>query len=136
MRRIARDTVERGRSVDEVMEQYLQTVRPMHEEFVEPSKLRADVIVHSLGSRQHDGNSTDAAATTTTTSTTSTSNGASNLNSTSVALKMIVNHLKLEAGIDDNVQEWVENEGTSGHRDKEGSKSMDPVERRPNDGEL
>ena len=58
------------------------------------------------------------------TSTTGTSSGASISNSTSVALKMIVNHLKLEAGIDDNVQEWVENEGTSDHRDKECTKSF------------
>jgi len=49
MRRIARDTAERGRSVSEVMEQYETTVRPMHEAFVEPSKRVADVIVHSTG---------------------------------------------------------------------------------------
>lgn len=45
MRRISRDTAERGRSVDEVLAQYSETVRPMHEEFVEPSKLSADIIV-------------------------------------------------------------------------------------------
>mmetsp|Transcript_42691 Transcript_42691/g.129681 ORF Transcript_42691/g.129681 Transcript_42691/m.129681 type:complete len:294 (-) Transcript_42691:138-1019(-) len=68
MRRIARDTSERGRSVDEVMEQYKETVRPMHEEFVEPSKSAADVVVHSEGHGD-------------------------------VALRMIVNHLRAEAGL-------------------------------------
>ncbi len=44
-RRIARDTVERGRPVDEILEQFLTTVRPMHLQFVEPSKRYADLIV-------------------------------------------------------------------------------------------
>lgn len=72
MRRIGRDTAERGRSVDEIMDQYVLTVRPMHEAFVEPSKRRADVIVHSLEE-----------------------------DSTSVALRMIVSHLKHEGGIEE-----------------------------------
>ncbi len=45
LRRIQRDTKERGRDVDSVIEQYLESVRPMHLEFVEPSKRWADVIV-------------------------------------------------------------------------------------------
>lgn len=45
IRRIERDTSERGRPLDEIIEQYLSTVQPMHLEFVEPSKRYADVIV-------------------------------------------------------------------------------------------
>jgi uridine kinase len=45
IRRLQRDVLERGRSVNQVIEQYLDTVRPMHLEFVEPSKRYADVII-------------------------------------------------------------------------------------------
>ena len=45
IRRIERDTHDRGRPLDEIIEQYLTTVQPMHLEFVEPSKRYADVIV-------------------------------------------------------------------------------------------
>ena len=45
IRRLLRDTQERGRSVDSVIHQYQATVRPMHLEFVEPSRRHADVIV-------------------------------------------------------------------------------------------
>lgn len=45
IRRLQRDVLERDRSVDQVIEQYLATVRPMHLEFVEPSKRHADVII-------------------------------------------------------------------------------------------
>lgn len=45
MRRIRRDINDRGRTVDAVLQQYERTVRPMHLEFVEPSKRRADVII-------------------------------------------------------------------------------------------
>jgi uridine kinase len=45
IRRIRRDILERGRSVDSVMTQYMSTVKPMHLEFVEPSKHWADVII-------------------------------------------------------------------------------------------
>lgn len=45
IRRLQRDVQERGRSVASVVEQYMRTVRPMHLEFVEPSKRYADVIV-------------------------------------------------------------------------------------------
>ncbi len=46
LRRLQRDVSERGRSVDSVVKQYVDTVKPMHEEFVEPSKARAHLIVH------------------------------------------------------------------------------------------
>lgn len=49
IRRMARDVRERGRTVDSVVEQYLGTVRPMHLEFVEPSKRWADVIIPEGG---------------------------------------------------------------------------------------
>ncbi len=45
MRRILRDTKERGRSVESILSQYAQTVRPMHKQFVEPSKRHADLII-------------------------------------------------------------------------------------------
>ncbi|KAL9188189.1 hypothetical protein ACHAXT_006567 [Thalassiosira profunda] len=45
MRRIQRDTVERGRTLAEIIAQYSATVRPMHNQFVEPSKHNADLIV-------------------------------------------------------------------------------------------
>ena len=45
LRRIRRDTQERGRSLESVMDQYENSVRPMHLEFVEPSKRWADLIV-------------------------------------------------------------------------------------------
>lgn len=45
MRRIRRDIQERGRAIDGVLRQYERTVRPMHIEFVEPSKRKADVII-------------------------------------------------------------------------------------------
>ena len=45
MRRILRDTKERGRSVESVLSQYVNTVKPMHEQFVEPSKKYADIII-------------------------------------------------------------------------------------------
>lgn len=49
LRRIMRDVRQRGRSLDSVVEQYLTTVKPMHEQFVEPSKRYADVIVPEGG---------------------------------------------------------------------------------------
>lgn len=45
VRRILRDTRERGRSVDSVCQQYIDTVRPMHHAFVEPSRAHADIII-------------------------------------------------------------------------------------------
>lgn len=49
IRRMQRDLIERGRSVDSVVEQYLASVRPMHLQFVEPSKRYADVIIPQGG---------------------------------------------------------------------------------------
>ncbi len=49
IRRLQRDVHERGRSQDSVVQQYLETVRPMHLEFVEPSKRYADVIIPQGG---------------------------------------------------------------------------------------
>jgi uridine kinase len=48
-RRILRDVRERGRSMESVISQYTTTVKPMHEEFVEPSKKYADVIIPEGG---------------------------------------------------------------------------------------
>lgn len=45
MRRITRDMAERGRSVESVLRQYRTTVKPMHEQFIEPSKKYADLII-------------------------------------------------------------------------------------------
>ena len=44
-RRIHRDVRKRGRSLDSVLDQYLTTVKPMHEQYVEPSKKNADLVV-------------------------------------------------------------------------------------------
>jgi uridine kinase len=52
MRRIRRDLQERGRTIEGVLRQYERTVRPMHLEFVEPSKRKADVII-PRGGRNH-----------------------------------------------------------------------------------
>lgn len=45
IRRLQRDMSERGRSAESVMNQYLETVRPMHKQFIEPTKRNADVIL-------------------------------------------------------------------------------------------
>lgn len=45
IRRLVRDVNKRGRTMDQVIEQYMTTVRPMHEQFVEPSKRHADIII-------------------------------------------------------------------------------------------
>ena len=52
LRRSVRDVRDRGRSLDSVIDQYLNTVKPMHEQFVEPSKRRADVIIPQGGHNQ------------------------------------------------------------------------------------
>ena len=49
LRRLLRDVKERGRTLDSVVTQYLTTVKPMHEAFVEPSKKYADIIVPQGG---------------------------------------------------------------------------------------
>ncbi|HZS45333.1 MAG TPA: uridine kinase [Blastocatellia bacterium] len=52
IRRLERDVRERGRTPDSVIKQYLSTVRPMHDQFVEPSKRHADVIIPEGGFNQ------------------------------------------------------------------------------------
>ena len=52
IRRLKRDMQERGRSLESVCNQYLQTVRPMHEQFVEPSKKYAHIIIPVGSSNQ------------------------------------------------------------------------------------
>lgn len=52
IRRIQRDVMERARSLDSVISQYLHTVKPMHEQFVEPSKKNANIIVPEGGYNQ------------------------------------------------------------------------------------
>ena len=48
-RRLLRDVQERGRSIESVLTQYFWTVKPMHDEFVEPSKRYADIIIPEGG---------------------------------------------------------------------------------------
>jgi uridine kinase len=45
LRRLRRDVSERGRTIDSVCAQWMQTVRPMHERFVAPAKRSADLVV-------------------------------------------------------------------------------------------
>ena len=52
IRRIVRDVKKRGRTLDSVVSQYLSTVKPMHEQFVEPSKRKADIIIPEGGKNQ------------------------------------------------------------------------------------
>ena len=47
LRRVVRDVKERGRDIDNIMEQYLTTVKPMHALYVEPTKTAADIIINS-----------------------------------------------------------------------------------------
>lgn len=49
IRRLTRDVTERGRNMESVINQYLETVKPMHEQFVEPSKAKADLIIPQGG---------------------------------------------------------------------------------------
>ena len=49
IRRLSRDIKHRGRSVESVIHQYLETVRPMHEQFIEPTKQYADIIIPEGG---------------------------------------------------------------------------------------
>jgi uridine kinase len=49
LRRLTRDMMERSRSMESVIDQYLSTVKPMHEQYVEPSKRYADVIIPEGG---------------------------------------------------------------------------------------
>ena len=52
IRRIQRDVMERARSLESVINQYIETVKPMHEQYVEPSKKNANVIVPEGGYNQ------------------------------------------------------------------------------------
>ncbi|WEG14100.1 uridine kinase [Pullulanibacillus sp. KACC 23026] len=52
IRRLVRDTNERGRTLSSVIDQYLHVVRPMHNQFVEPSKRYADIIIPEGGQNQ------------------------------------------------------------------------------------
>jgi uridine kinase len=54
LRRTRRDMAERGRSLEGVMEQYLATVKPMHERYVEPSRRFADIVVATDGEARMD----------------------------------------------------------------------------------
>ena len=54
IRRLNRDLSEHGRSVESVSKQYLATIRPMHEEYVEPSKIHADVFIPVGGHNRQD----------------------------------------------------------------------------------
>lgn len=49
LRRMSRDIKERGRSLDSVMDQYINVVRPMHNQFIEPTKRYADIIIPEGG---------------------------------------------------------------------------------------
>ena len=76
MRRIQRDTIERGRTLSDILDQYSKTVRPMHDQFVEPSKHNADLIVH--------GHDEDEAV---------------SRKRMELAMRVICNHLKMETFI-------------------------------------
>ncbi len=52
IRRLERDIKERGRDLDNVIHQYLEVVRPMHEQFIEPSKRYADIIIPEGGENE------------------------------------------------------------------------------------
>ena len=49
IRNIRRDVVERGRTVDQVLDRYEKVLKPMHEQFIEPTKKYADLIIPSGG---------------------------------------------------------------------------------------
>lgn len=52
LRRIARDVKKRNRSLESVKKQYINTVKPMHDQFVEPTKSKADIIIPHGGFNQ------------------------------------------------------------------------------------
>jgi uridine kinase len=52
IRNIQRDTVERGRTAQMVIDRYLEVLKPMHEEFIEPTKRYADLIIPQGGSNK------------------------------------------------------------------------------------
>ncbi|EJK45068.1 hypothetical protein THAOC_36337 [Thalassiosira oceanica] len=79
MRRIQRDTIERGRNLPDILDQYSKTVRPMHNEYVGPSKKNADLLVH--GHHEDEEVSRKRMA---------------------LAMTVICNHLKMETGLANN----------------------------------
>jgi Phosphoribulokinase / Uridine kinase family len=93
IRRMDRDCTERGRTVAQVLEQYHQTVRPMHEQYVEPSKLIADMIVHSITDTTP---STEKEKVDTDTGTTPNSKSHGSLD---VACTVLANHLMVVANL-------------------------------------
>ena len=46
-RRVRRDIAERGRTPKEVMDRYLNTLKPMHDQFIEPMKIHADMVINN-----------------------------------------------------------------------------------------
>jgi uridine kinase len=52
LRRVLRDIEERGRTIQSIHDQYLKTVKPMHEAFIEPSKKYADIIIPEGGQNE------------------------------------------------------------------------------------
>jgi uridine kinase len=53
LRRLKRDVETRGRTIESVINQYIMTVKPMHDKYVEPSKILADVIIPGIGDNYH-----------------------------------------------------------------------------------
>lgn len=52
IRRLRRDVLERGRSLERVLNQYVETVRPMHQQFIEPTRRFADIVIPEGGSNR------------------------------------------------------------------------------------
>lgn len=97
-----RDCVERGRTVAQVLEQYHQTVRPMHLQYVEPSKLIADIIVHSSSDTSSSSAASASASSSATTGDNANNNdkGASKSHgSLDVACEVLKNHLMAVANL-------------------------------------
>lgn len=77
MRRIERDSIERGRTLGDIIDQYTTTVRPMHDEFVEKSKYNADLILYSYDEDED-----------------------VSMKRMENAIKVICNHLTMETGVE------------------------------------
>lgn len=113
-----RDCAERGRTVAEVLEQYHQTVRPMHLQYVEPSKLVADIIVHSTS----DTSTTPDKANDSDTSSNPKSHG-----SLDVACEVLKNHLMMVANLSlDKIQEYNMEEAVKQMKNTESLSSSSP----------
>jgi 2C-methyl-D-erythritol 2,4-cyclodiphosphate synthase len=107
-----RDCAERGRTVAQVIEQYNQTVRPMHLQYVEPSKLVADIIVHSTSdASSSSANTGDDKSNDQETNDTTKSHG-----SLDVACEVLKNHLMVVANLSfDKIQEQYSMEDAIKH---------------------